>query len=161
MFIGHSEAGLIAKKYAKRVSLGTLFLAAQFIDLIWPSLLLLGWERARIEPGITPGVPLVFEHYAISHSFLGVVLWALALGVTYFFLRKQIRGAIVLGMAVISHWVLDLVVHVPDLPLYPGDSPLLGLGLWNSVLWCWHSMYFSKSASPKLRIKEGVGASWA
>jgi len=135
MFIGHFGAGLIAKKYAKQVSLGTLFLGAQFIDLIWPTLLLLGWERVRIDPGITPGVPLVFEHYPISHSLLGVVLWAVGLGLVYYLLRKQLRGAIVLGVAVISHWVLDLVVHVPDLPLYPGDSPLLGLGLWQSVGW--------------------------
>lgn len=135
MFIGHFGAGLVAKKYANRVSLGTLFLAAQLIDLIWPTLLMLGWERVRIAPGITPGVPLVFEHYPISHSLLAVVLWAVGLGLVYYFLKRQIGGAVVIGLAVISHWVLDLVVHVPDLPLYPGDSPLLGMGLWQSVAW--------------------------
>ena len=76
---------------------------------------------------------MVFEHYPISHSLLAVVLWALGLGAAYYFLKKQLRGAVVIGLAVISHWVLDLVVHVPDLPLYPGDAPLLGLGLWQSV----------------------------
>ena len=70
MFIGHFGAGLVAKKFAPRVSLGMLFLSAQFIDLLWPTLLLLGWERVRIAPGETPGVPLVFEHYPISQVFL-------------------------------------------------------------------------------------------
>ena len=135
MFIGHFGAGLVAKKFAPRVSLGMLFLSAQFIDLLWPTLLLLGWERVRIAPGETPGVPLVFEHYPLSHSLFAVGMWAVVIGLIYYFIRREKRGAWVIGLAVVSHWVLDLVVHVPDLPLYPGDSPLLGLGLWQSVAW--------------------------
>jgi hypothetical protein len=135
MFIGHFGAGLVAKKFAPRVSLGTLFLSAQFIDLLWPTFLLFGWERVRIAPGETPGVPLAFEHYPLSHSLLAVVGWAVGVALVYYFLRREMRGAWVIGLAVLSHWVLDLVVHVPDLPLYPGDSPLLGFGLWQSVVW--------------------------
>lgn len=135
MFIGHFGAGFAAKKFAPRVSLGTLFLAAQWIDLLWPTFLLLGVERVRIAPGETPGVPLVFEHYPITHSLLAVVLWAMALGLLYFWMKREFRGAIVIGLAVVSHWVLDLVVHIPDLPLIPGGGPLLGLGLWQSVAW--------------------------
>jgi len=132
MFIGHFGAGLAAKKFAPRVSLGTLFLAAQFIDLLWPTLLLLGVERVRIAPGVTPGVPLVFEHYPMSHSLLAVVLWGILLGGLYFLRRREVRGALVIGLAVVSHWALDLVVHVPDLPVFPGGTKV-GLGLWESV----------------------------
>lgn len=133
MFIGHFAVGLGAKAVAPRVSLGTLFLAAQFIDLLWPTLLLLGIERVRIDPGATRVTPLDFEHYPVSHSLAGVLIWALAFAVVYQALRRYPRGAMVLGAAVLSHWLLDAVVHRPDLPLYPGSSVLVGLGLWSSL----------------------------
>jgi hypothetical protein len=133
MFAGHFAIGLAAKRAAPRVSLGTLFLAAQFIDLLWPTLLLLGVERVRIEPGATAMTPLDFVHYPVSHSLLAVSGWALVLALAHFALRRRRRDAVVVGAAVVSHWFLDALVHRPDLPLYPGDGPLLGLGLWNSV----------------------------
>ena len=74
MFIGHFAVGFAAKRVAPRVSLGTLFLAAQFIDLLWPTLLLLGVERVSIDPAL-PGAPLRFEHYPVSHRLLGVLGW--------------------------------------------------------------------------------------
>ena len=74
------------------------------------------------------GISLVAAAFAPGYAWLGVAL-------VYYFLRREMRGAWVIGLAVLSHWVLDLVVHVPDLPLYPGDSPLLGFGLWQSVVW--------------------------
>lgn len=132
MFIGHFGVGFGAKAVASTVSLGTLFLAAQFVDLLWPTLLLLGIEQVEIEPGITKMTPLDFVHYPVSHSLLLVVGWGVLFGLVYWLLRKNARAAVVLGLLVVSHWVLDLVVHRPDLPLYPGDSPLLGLGLWNA-----------------------------
>jgi hypothetical protein len=133
MFIGHFGVGFAAKTVAPKVSLGTLFLAAQFIDLLWPTLLLLGVERVRIEPGITTVTPLHFEHYPVSHSLLAVVGWAALLGGVYFGLRRSVRGALVIGLAVLSHWLLDLLVHRPDLPLYPGAAQLFGFGLWSSL----------------------------
>ena len=133
MFIGHFGIGFAAKAVAPNVSLGSLFLAAQFIDLVWPTLLLIGLERVRIEPGITRVTPLDFVHYPISHSLLAVVIWAVLFAAVYFFLRRRPRAAIVLGLAVVSHWLLDLIVHRPDLPLYPGSTQLFGLGLWSSV----------------------------
>lgn len=133
MFIGHFGMGFAAKAVAPRVSLGTLFLAAQFIDLLWPTLLLLGVERVRIAPGITTVTPLDFEHYPVSHSLLAVIGWAVLLGAVYFGLRRSPRGAVIIGLAVLSHWLLDLVVHRPDLPLYPGAAQLFGLGLWSSL----------------------------
>jgi hypothetical protein len=115
------------------VSLGTLFLAVQFVDLLWPTLLLLGREHVEIAPGITSVVPLNFTDYPISHSLLTMVGWGGLFGGIYWLVCKSRAGAIVCGLAVISHWFLDLVMHRPDLPLYPGDSPLFGLGLWNSL----------------------------
>lgn len=132
MFLGHFGAGLGAKKLAPSVSLGTLFLATQFIDLLWPTFLLLGIEHVEIQPGATRVTPLNFVDYPFTHSLLMVAVWALAFGLVYWIVRKDVRGSVVLGAAVISHWVLDLIVHRPDLPLYPGDPSKLGLGLWNS-----------------------------
>lgn len=133
MFIGHFGAGCGAKRLAPRVSLGTLFLAAQFIDLLWPTLLLLCIERVSIVPGATRVTPLLFDHYPVSHSLVAVAGWALLIGGVYFLLRRHLQGAIILGLLVISHWLLDLVVHQPDLPLLPDGHLLLGLGAWNSL----------------------------
>jgi hypothetical protein len=134
MFIGHFGVGFAAKAVAPRVSLGTLFLAAQFIDLLWPSLLLLGWERVRIVPGATAANPLVFEHYPISHSLVAVIGWAVVIGVMHFAGRRDVRAAVVVGALVVSHWLLDAIVHVPDLPLAPGSEVVVGAGLWNFPL---------------------------
>ena len=115
MFLGHFAVGFGAKRLAPRASLGTLLLAAQFIDLLWPTLVLLGVERVRIAPGITAVVPLDFEHYPISHSLLAVVGWALLFGAVYFLIRRDRRTSLVLGLAVLSHWLLDWITHRPDL----------------------------------------------
>lgn len=133
MFIGHFAAGLGAKKFAPTVSLGTLFLATQFVDLLWPTMLLLGIEHVEIEPGITTVTPLDFVSYPITHSLAMVIVWGILFGLIYRLARKNVRGAVVLGIGVVSHWILDLIVHRPDLPLYPGDSPRLGLSLWQSL----------------------------
>lgn len=133
MFIGHFGVGFGAKPAAPKVSLGTLFFAAQFVDLLWPTLLLLGLERVRIDPGATAVTPLDFEHYPISHSLLINIGWALLIGIGYFLLRKNRRGAVVLGALVLSHWLLDLFMHRPDLPLYPGAASEVGLNAWSSL----------------------------
>ncbi len=131
MFLGHFAVGFAAKRYAPRASLGTLFLAAQFIDLLWPLLVLAGIERVRIAPGITVVTPLDFEHYPWSHSLLMVLVWGVLFAAVYFLIRRDRRGGLVLGLAVVSHWVLDWLTHRPDLPLAPG-AERVGLGLWNS-----------------------------
>lgn len=132
MFIGHFGIGMAAKKVAPAVSLGWLFLAAQLVDLLWPTLLLLGIENVRIAPGITAVTPLDFYHYPYTHSLLGGIILGGLLGLLYWRLKKEPHGAAIVAGLVVSHWILDLIVHRPDLPLYPGHSPLLGLGLWNS-----------------------------
>ena len=134
MFIGHFGIGFGAKAAAPKVSLGTLFLAAQFLDLLWPTLLMLGIERGNIRSGGTRYPPLDFVYYPFSHSLLAVLIWAVLFAAVYFAIRRSRIGAVVLGLAVISHWLLDLIVHYPDLPLYPGESPLLGFALWSSPM---------------------------
>ena len=133
MFLGHFGVGFGAKAIAPRTSLGSLFLAAQLIDLLWPTFLLAGVERVRIVPGWTRVTPLEFVHYPISHSLLAVFGWAAMVAVVYALIRRYRRGATVLALAVVSHWLLDAVVHRPDLPLYPGGRYRLGLGLWSSI----------------------------
>ena len=134
MFIGHFAAGMAAKRADAQISLGTLFLAAQFLDLLWPTLLLLNIEHVAIEPGVSAVTPLNFIYYPFSHSLLFVLGWSILFGAVYFAITRRIRGAWLLGCLVLSHWVLDVIVHIPDLPLYPGDSPKVGFAIWNSPL---------------------------
>jgi membrane-bound metal-dependent hydrolase YbcI (DUF457 family) len=133
MFIGHFGLGFGAKSVAPKVSLGSLFLAAQFIDLLWPTLLLLGIERVQIAPGATAVTPLFFEHYPVSHSLFAVIGWAILVSGVYLFGRKEPRSALILALLVVSHWLLDALVHRPDLPLFPGSQTLIGLNLWSSL----------------------------
>lgn len=134
MFIGHYALGLASKRIAPTVSLGALFLACQFADLLWPTLVLAGVESFTIRPGITVVTPLEFNYYPFSHSLLALMVWGVLLGLIYRTLTgSNWRAAVVLFALVVSHWVLDVVVHRPDMPLAPGLSLRLGLGLWNSV----------------------------
>ncbi len=134
MFLGHYAVALAAKRVAPTTSLGTLFFASVFIDLLWPTLLLAGVERARIDPAIAGLSPLVFEHYPVSHSLLAVAGWAMLLGVAYFAAIRRWRGALVVAALVLSHWLLDALVHRPDLLLVPGGQVAIGAGLWNVPL---------------------------
>jgi membrane-bound metal-dependent hydrolase YbcI (DUF457 family) len=133
VFIGHFAVAFAAKRAAPRASLGTLVLAAQFLDLLWPIFLLFGVERVEIRPGDTRFTPLHFEHYPISHSLATTLAWAAFFAAIYFWITRYRRGALVVAAVVLSHWLLDWVTHRPDLPLYPG-GPLAGLGLWNNVV---------------------------
>ena len=132
MFIGHFGLALAAKKVAPHPSLGTLVLAAQLPDGVWPVFLLLGWERVSIEPAIMPATPLAFTWYPYTHSLAADVVWAALLSGGYYALRRDRNGTLWLAALVLSHWVLDFVSHRPDMPLWPG-GPLLGLGLWYSL----------------------------
>jgi len=132
MFAGHLAVAFGAKRAAPRVSLGTLVAASYGLDLLWPPLLLVGVEHVRIEPGITAFGPLDFVDYPWSHSLLLSLVWGLLAGAAYWAVRRGGRGALVVGLLVPSHWLLDWVTHRPDLPLWPA-GPKVGLGLWNSV----------------------------
>lgn len=132
MFIGHFAVALGAKKAAPKTSLGTLFLAVQLADLLWPIFLLAGLEQVRIVPGETRFTPLDFVSYPYTHSLIAELLWGAVLGGGYFLLRRNLRAAVVLALCVPSHWLLDFISHRPDMPIVPG-GPRYGLGLWNSV----------------------------
>jgi len=134
MFIGHFGVAFAAKRVAPGVSLGTLFLAAQLADLIWPTLVLLGLEKVEVAPGVTAVTPLDFVSYPYSHSLLALALWAALFAGIHWAIHR--RGGVVpwlIGALVLSHWVLDALSHRPDMPLLIGGGPLVGLGLWNSV----------------------------
>lgn len=134
MFIGHFGLGFGAKTLAPEASLGTLFLACQFADLLWPTLVLAGIETVKIQPGITTVTPLDFAHYPYSHSLLALLIWAAAFALGYKLIRKSlVVSAIVIGVLVLSHWFLDLLVHRPDLPLTFTGKARYGFGLWNSM----------------------------
>jgi hypothetical protein len=132
MFIGHYAVALAAKKAAPNTSLGTLVISVQLVDLLWPIMMLLGLEHVRIDPGNTVVTPLNFYDYPITHSLIGAVGWSVGFGLLYYAIRRYKRGALVLGLGVFSHWILDLITHRPDLPLGIGGNVLFGLGLWNS-----------------------------
>jgi len=148
MFLGHYGIALAAKRAAPRTSLGALTFAAEFLDELWPILLLLGIEQVRIAPWLithtsstfpsgrhtTSATPLDFVYYPFSHSLLMALVWGALIGVVYLAVRRYPRGAWVVGLLVVSHWFLDLPMHRPDLPLWPGaSSPKFGLGAWNSL----------------------------
>jgi hypothetical protein len=136
LFTGHysfSFAGkAVAGSNAKRIPLWLLFLAVQWIDVMWSIFVLLGIEKVRIVPGFTASNALDLYYMPYTHSLVGVLCWsALAYVVCQLFpqLRGPRTGLIVAG-AVFSHWILDLIVHIPDLALYDSVGKM-GLGLWN------------------------------
>ena len=135
MFIGHFGLAFAAKRAAPRTSLGVTFVAAQLADLFWPIFLLLGVEKVRIvHASPNPFLTLDFVSYPWSHS-LGIELAAgLTLGALYFLVTRYTAGAIVVGLLVPSHWLLDLLVHVQDLTLYPGGLARFGLALWRNPI---------------------------
>jgi hypothetical protein len=162
VFLGHLAVGFGAKRAAPSVSLGTLFFFAQLADFIWPTLVLLGVERVEIKPGITPVTPLDFVSYPYSHSLLMLAAWALMLGVAYRMIRRTgwPPPTVLFGTAV-SHWVLDVISHRPDMPIALEGDPRIGLGLWNSVaatvivegfLFAAGVIVYAKTTTPRDRI---------
>jgi hypothetical protein len=138
VFLGHFGAALALKRVEPKLSLGTLFLAAQLTDVLWGAFLLTGWERVRIDPGYTAVTPLQFIDYPISHSLVGALAWALVAGALYYSwptrdTSRHWQASAIVALAVISHFPLDVLVHVPDLSVAGGDTPRLGLGLWRSL----------------------------
>lgn len=133
MFIGHLALGFAAKRAAPKVSLGTLLLAVQFVDMLFPIFVLLGIEHLRIVPGITVVAPLDLYDMPWTHSLLAGVVWGVLFAAVWYARKRDARTALLLVGLVISHWVLDWISHGPDMPLFPGGGPKLGLGLWNSL----------------------------
>jgi len=131
VFIGHAAVALAAKPLLPRVNLALPLAAAFWVDMVWPVLLLVGVEQVKIDPGNTAFTPLDFIHYPWTHSLAAAVVWSFLFG--FCCLSFGRRAAVILGLLVLSHWVLDALSHRPDLPLWPGGGTMVGLGLWNSV----------------------------
>lgn len=134
MFVGHYAAALALKKFEKRASLGMLFLGVQFVDILFMPFVLLGIERMNIVPNITQSTHFELEYMPYTHSLVGSLFWAAVAYVVFrwLFVKKQ-SVALVIALAVFSHWIFDLIMHTPDMPLWTDDSIKLGLGLWNNA----------------------------
>jgi hypothetical protein len=135
MFVGHYGVSFAAQRLNRDIPLWVLFIAVQLLDVLWAPLVLLGVEKVRIVPGITATNPLDLYYMPYTHSLVSAVAWSIAAYAAYRIVRRlpQSRGqaaAALVGAAVFSHWVLDFVVHRPDLPLYDNTAKV-GLGLWN------------------------------
>lgn len=143
MFIGHYGPAYAIKRWQPRIPLFILFAAVQFLDVLWSVFVLAGVERVRIVPGITATNPLDLYYMPYTHSLIGALFWSVAAGALYVAVGRRgslrpgsarsganaVAGAAV-GIAVFSHWLCDLVVHAPDLPLYD-NAVKVGFGLWN------------------------------
>ena len=131
MFVGHYGVAFATRKADASIPLWVLVLAVQWLDVIWAPLVLMGIERVRIVPGFTATNPLDLYYMPYTHSLVAAILWSAAAAGVYGALRPaNITTSLLVGLAVFSHWVLDFIVHVPDLPLYDNTAKV-GLGLWN------------------------------
>jgi hypothetical protein len=134
MFIGHYGASFAAKAKASELNLGWLFLAVQGLDLLFGSFVLIGLEHVRIVPGFTAYNPYDLYDIWVSHSLVGSACWSGLVVLVAKARRLPWSSALLLGGAVFSHFLLDLPVHVSDLPIAGAHSPKLGFGLWNHLV---------------------------
>lgn len=132
MLLGHIAVGLGSKKYAPSISLGTLVLAGGFADIVWLLLSIAGIEHFRIVRGYTLMSSYEMYDTPFSHGLLANLVLAILFGGIYFLFKKDRRAPIVLGLVVLSHWVLDFITHRPDMVLISNSWPLVGLELWSS-----------------------------
>lgn len=167
MFIGHFALGFAAKRVEPRLPLAWAFIACQWLDLVWPVLVLSGVEEVHVQQGATAQTPLDFHSYPWSHSLLMTLLYAV-LG--FLVVRRKLgrRGALLIAALVSSHWLLDFVTHRPDLPLWFGGAPKVGLGLWNNVplalavevsLFAWGTWRYARATHST--SKAGTWALWS
>ena len=135
MFIGHYAAAFALKGVEKKASLGMLFIATQFVDILFFPFVVTGIERLTFVKDYTEVNNFYMDYYPFTHSLLGSILWGFLFYLVYkFLILKQEPNtgkiALVMGLAVVSHWFTDLIVHTADLPLFYG-KPKYGFGLWN------------------------------
>lgn len=134
MFVGHYAAAFALKGKESKTSLGMLFIATQFVDILFFPFTLIGIEKIEFVKGFTEVNNFKME-FPFTHGLLASLLWGLLCYLLYYYIlakksEKRKRIALVMGLAVLSHWFIDLIVHIPDLPLVYGE-PKLGFGLWN------------------------------
>jgi membrane-bound metal-dependent hydrolase YbcI (DUF457 family) len=132
MFVGHYGPAFAVKAADRTIPLWLLFLAVQFVDVLWAIFVLVDIEKVRIVPGITAASPLDLYYVPYTHSLIGSIAWAGVAAVAYKLTPRlgSWKAGLWIALAVFSHWILDLLVHRPDLPLY-GNTTKVGFGLWN------------------------------
>jgi hypothetical protein len=166
MLVGHFAAAMVGKRIEPGISLGTLVFAALLADLLCFVFLIAGLEHFDAVPGVRLN-RFIGHDIAYSHSLLMGAVWAGLFATAYFLKRRFPRGAWILFAVVLSHWVLDVISHRPDMPLAPGVSTVLGLGLWNSFpatliveggFWLLAIILYVRGTSPKTRA--GAYAFW-
>lgn len=165
MLVGHFAVGFAAKRFEPRLSLGTLVLAAMLADFLWVLFMLAGLEHVEFKPGLGAANYIAAFSVPLSHSLLMDVIWAALFAAAYFLKRRYPRGAVVLCVAVLSHWFLDFVAHRADMPLAPGAPEFFGLGLWTSVpatliveggFWLLAIILYLRATRPKKRAAHFV-----
>jgi hypothetical protein len=134
MFVGHYGVSFAAKPAGKNVPLWVWFIAVQWLDVIWSLLVLLGIEKLRIVPGFTQANPLDLYYMPYTHGLPGSIVLSLAFGAIVAALTpgNRVATGLLVAASAFSHWILDLIVHTPDLPLYDNMAKV-GLGLWQHV----------------------------
>src|SRR6266487_461975 len=136
MFVGHYSVAFAVRAEQNKIPLWVLFVAVQFLDYIWATLVLLGIEKLRVIKGFTAGSMLDSYFHPYSHSLIAAVLWSGVAGLSYKILCRWLgygytkSAAVIVGAAVFSHWILDLIAHPHDLPIYDNTAKV-GFGLWN------------------------------
>jgi len=133
MFVGHYGVAFAVKTERNKIPLWVLFVAVQLLDFLWAPFVLLGIEKVRFVPGITATNALDLYYMPYTHSLLGALFWSAVAFAIYKIGWRNIASnsaALLVGFTVFSHWLLDLIVHRPDLPIYD-DTIKVGFGLWN------------------------------
>jgi membrane-bound metal-dependent hydrolase YbcI (DUF457 family) len=133
MFIGHYAPAFLAATHRKAPPLAVLMIGTQLIDFGFFTFALMGIEHFRLVPGITASNWLDLYDMPYTHSLLGTCVWAAGFAALVWLFTRRPVAALLAAAAVVSHWLVDLLVHRPDLTL-AGSPPLLGLGLWNLPL---------------------------
>jgi membrane-bound metal-dependent hydrolase YbcI (DUF457 family) len=167
MHVGHFAVGMVAKRIEPKLSLGTLVLAAMLADFLWCIFMLAGIDHVEFKQGKGAANYLEATDIGMSHSLLTNAIWATLFAAAYFLWRRYRRGAWVLFVAVLSHWLLDFVAHPPDMPLTPGMHKEFGLGLWTSLpatliveggFWVLAIILYVRATHAKKRL--GIYAFW-
>jgi hypothetical protein len=173
MFVGHYSVAFAAKTERNRIPLWVLFIAVQFLDYIWATLVLLGIEKLRVIKGFTAGSMIDSYFHPYSHSLITAMAWSGVAALLYKAIwrsKVSISAAVIVGLAVFSHWILDLIAHPRDLAIYD-DTWKVGFGLWNyrdpefaleiALLAAGIILYVSRNVMPAIRKKAviafGVG----
>jgi hypothetical protein len=132
MFIGHFAVAFFLWKLFPSVPLPIILVSVSFPDLLWSLLVPAGLEKVRINPDSALQKYIIFEKYPYSHSLVLTNVWSLLVGgaIAAVLNNPIILPVFILGSA--SHWILDTVVHLKDLPIlgFNGDRKV-GAGLWN------------------------------